>query len=352
MDGRSIYELCDYNVPYEITLADAINRGMLVPFRYYGIFDDTDYSRVPLIRGAFREKDLDEAYLGNARRNELVFRQYQKFCVQYGLRRALGFCCSVAHARSMAEEFSARGVPSAAVYSAPGGRYKESRERAIQRLEAGEIRVIFSVDMFNEGVDIPSVDTVMFLRPTESPVVFMQQLGRGLRKAEGKKFLTVLDFIGNYENAGRVRFFLAKSLGTYGLAVNQTNAKALLPMDCNMVFDLQLLDLFAQMDRNQKRLRDAIHDEYERIRELLGHRPSRIELFTYMDDGVYEKTIGNTKENIFKHYLDFLNGIGALTADQYDESVQDAGTDGISGWKLSAGAGGPGTAAAQLETVL
>lgn len=108
----------------------------------------------------------------------------------------------------MAREFCRRGIPSVAVYSNSEGEFSENRETAISKLKNGEIKVIFSVDMFNEGVDITSVDMVMFLRPTESPVIFLQQLGRGLRKSRGKEYLNVLDFIGNYEKAGRVRFLL------------------------------------------------------------------------------------------------------------------------------------------------
>ena len=204
MDGRNIYEICDYNVPYEISLKEAINKGMLVPFHYYGIFDDTDYSRLHIVRGRYDEKELNETYIGNVHRYELIYKYYCK----YGSRQALGFCCSKEHAREMAREFSLRGIPSVAVFSDASGEYTEKRNVAIQKLKNGEIKVIFSVDMFNEGVDITSVDMVMFLRPTESPIVFLQQLGRGLRKCRGKEFLTVLDFIGNYEKAGRVRFLL------------------------------------------------------------------------------------------------------------------------------------------------
>ncbi len=204
MDGRNIYELCDYNVPYEISLKDAINKGMLVPFHYYGIYDDTDYSGLHLIRGRYDEKELNETYIGNVHRHDLIYKYYCK----YGSKKALGFCCSRAHAEEMAKEFCERGIPSVAVYSNANGTYSEERGKAIEKLKSGEIRVIFSVDMFNEGVDITSVDMVMFLRPTESPIVFLQQLGRGLRRSKGKEYLNVLDFIGNYEKAGRVRFLL------------------------------------------------------------------------------------------------------------------------------------------------
>lgn len=170
MDGKNIYEICDYNVPYEISLKEAINKGMLVPFHYYGIFDETDYSKLHIVRGRYDEKELNETYIGNVRRYELIYKYYCK----YGSRQALGFCCSREHAREMAKEFSKRGIPSVSVFSDASGEYTEDRNVAIRQLKQGKIRVIFSVDMFNEGVDITSVDMVMFLRPTESPIVFLQ----------------------------------------------------------------------------------------------------------------------------------------------------------------------------------
>ena len=172
MDGKNIYEICDYNVPYEISLKDGINKGMLVPFHYYGIYDETDYTKLHIVKGKYAEEELNRTYIGNAYRHELIYKYYCK----YGSSQALGFCCSRKHAEEMAKEFGKRGIPSAAVYSNADGEFSMDRAEAIEKLKNGEIKVIFSVDMFNEGVDIPSVDMVMFLRPTESPVVFLQQL--------------------------------------------------------------------------------------------------------------------------------------------------------------------------------
>ena len=249
LDGRNIYEICDYNVPYEISLKEAINKGMLVPFHYYGIFDETDYSKLHIVRGRYDEKELNETYIGNVHRYELIYKYYCK----YGSRQALGFCCSKEHAREMAKEFSSRGIPSVAVFSYASGEYTEKRNVAIQKLKNGEIKVIFSVDMFNEGVDITSVDMVMFLRPTESPIVFLQQLGRGLRKYRGKEFLTVLDFIGNYEKAGRVRFLLEGKTDVHREGVHLSDALQF-PDDCLVDFDMKLIDLFAEMDRKHLKL--------------------------------------------------------------------------------------------------
>ena len=311
MDGRNIYEICDYNVPYEISLKDAINKGMLVPFHYYGIYDDTDYSGLHLIRGRYDEKELNETYIGNVHRHDLIYKYYCK----YGSKKALGFCCSRAHAEEMAKEFCERGIPSVAIYSNANGTYSEERGKAIEKLKSGEIRVIFSVDMFNEGVDITSVDMVMFLRPTESPIVFLQQLGRGLRRSKGKEYLNVLDFIGNYEKAGRVRFLLTgRTLGKNEY-YNPADRSAF-PDDCLIDFDMKLIDLFSEMDKKHLKVRDQIRNEYYRVKEFLGRIPSRMDLFTYMDDDIYRVAITHSKDNPFKRYLDFRKELGELTEEE------------------------------------
>lgn len=308
MDGRNIYEICDYNVPYEISLKDAINKGMLVPFHYYGIFDKTDYSQLHQVRGKYDDRELNKTYIGNERRYELIYKNYCK----YGSKRALGFCCSKEHAKDMAKEFCRRGIPSVAVYSDAHGEYTEDRSIAIQKLMQGEIRVIFSVDMFNEGVDIPAVDMVMFLRPTESPIVFLQQLGRGLRKSMGKEYLNVLDFIGNYEKAGRVRFLLTGKTFSETKTYNPAD-RTDFPDDCMIDFDLELIDLFAEMDKRTLRVKDCIRGEYYRVKNLLDKSPSRLELFTYMDDDVYQLAMLHSKENPFNFYLDYKNNLNELS---------------------------------------
>ena len=311
MDGRNIYEICDYNVPYEISLKDAINKGMLVPFHYYGIFDKTDYSQLHQVRGKYDDRELNKTYIGNERRYELIYKNYCK----YGSKRALGFCCSKEHAKDMAKEFCRRGIPSVAVYSDAHGEYTEDRSIAIQKLMQGEIRVIFSVDMFNEGVDIPAVDMVMFLRPTESPIVFLQQLGRGLRKSMGKEYLNVLDFIGNYEKAGRVRFLLTGKTFLETKTYNPADWTDF-PDDCMIDFDLELIDLFAEMDKRTLRVKDCIRGEYYRVKNLLDKSPSRLELFTYMDDDVYQLAMQHSKENPFNFYLDYKKNLNELSEEE------------------------------------
>lgn len=307
---RNIYEICDYNVPYEISLKDAINKGMLVPFHYYGIYDETDYSGLRPVRGHYEERDLNIVYLDNARRYDLIYKHYMK----YRSKRAFGFCCSKLHAEAMAKEFSRRGIPSVAVYSNANGEFSEDRDIALSRLKAGEIKVIFSIDMFNEGVDLPEVDMVMFLRPTESPIVFLQQLGRGLRKSRGKEYLNVLDFIGNYEKAGRIPQFLGGDITRAG----EEQARDIeYPDDCIVDFEMDLIDLFRELEKKNLTIRDRIKKEYFRVKELLeGKVPTRMELFTRMDEEVYQICMRNAKENPFRRYLDYLHELHELSPEE------------------------------------
>jgi superfamily II DNA or RNA helicase len=314
MDNRNIYELCDYNVPYEISLKEAINKGMLVPFHYYGVYDDTDYSEIHPVGGHYEEKDLNAAYIGNAKRYDLIYKYYMK----YRSKRGFGFCCSRLHAEEMAKEFSGRGIPSAAVYSNADGEFSEDRDIALDRLKKGEIKVIFSVDMFNEGVDLPEVDMVLFLRPTESPIVFLQQLGRGLRKSKGKEYLNVLDFIGNYERAGRIPQFLEGD--TSCLQRESSNLHEIeYPDDCIVDFEMTLIDLFKRLEKKGLTIHELISKEYFRVKELLkGKVPTRMDLFTHMDDEVYQLCMRNARENPFRKYLNYLHELQDLSAEEED----------------------------------
>lgn len=314
LDSKDVFSLCDYNTVYEIRLCDAINKGYLVPFRYYGIYDDTvDYSNVEFKNGKYVEKQLEEALMLN-KRAELILNHYRK----YNSKRTLGFCTSKKHAEYMAKFFSENGVKSSAVYSGDNGEYAEERTTAVNKLAKGEVKVLFSVDMFNEGLDIPSIDMVMFLRPTQSPTVFLQQLGRGLRKFEGKKYLNVLDFIGNYRKADLLPFLLS------GKEYSKTESKRGLPSeeeypeDCRIDFDFRLVDIFKDLASKEMKIKDRIKDEYLKVKDDLGHRPSRVELFNNMDYEVYCEMKKKSKLNIFNDYLGFLKENDELLNDEVE----------------------------------
>lgn len=312
MDGKNIYEICDYNVPYEISLTEAINKGMLVPFHYYGIYDKTDYTGLRLVKGRYDERELTKLYKESTGRYDLIYKYYKK----YRSQRALGFCCSRNHAEQMAEEFCKRGVPSAAVYSNADGQFSEDRDKAIEQLKSQEIKVIFSVDMFNEGLDIASLDMVMFLRPTESPIVFLQQLGRGLRTCRGKEYVNVLDFIGNYEKAGKAPLLLSGGKSFDG-AKAYDYMELEYPDDCIVDFDMRLIDLFRELDKKSLSVKERIRQEFYRVKELLdGRTPTRMELFTLMEDDVYQYCVKHAKENPFRRFLDYLHELNELSEEE------------------------------------
>ena len=315
LDNKDVFSLCDYNTVYEVDLKGAIDRGWLVPFRYYGIYDESvNYDNIEIKNGKYNESELESA-LNINKRAELIINHYRK----YDSKRALGFCISKKHAEFMAEYFNKNNIKAVAVYSGKDGRFNCDRDEAIKKLKNGEIQVIFSVDMFNEGLDIKSVDMVMFLRPTESPTVFLQQLGRGLRTYKEKKYLNVLDFIGNYKRANLIPFLISgnKRINFNGRETKVNSIKEDdYPQDCRIDFDMRLVDLFKRMENENKKISEKIEEEYVRVRENLGHRPSRKELFTYMDDDIYLSMKKKPKENIFRDYIGFLYRIEELEEDE------------------------------------
>ena len=321
MDRQSIYSLCDYNVPYRLSLADAISRGFLVPFHYYGIYDDTvDYSKIAMANGRYVIKDLT-ANLDNPERITLIYKNYCK----YQSKRALGFTSSKKQALFMAEHFTTLGIKATAVISGDlvDSKYQMTREEAIKKLEKEEIQVIFSVDMFNEGLDIPSVDLVMFLRPTESPVVFLQQLGRGLRISEGKEYLNVLDFIGNYNNAFLVPSLLSKDAElnhSAALTINLVPPPCNLPYGCIVDFDFRLIDLFRIMKEKELTLKERIQAIYYKVKHNLGHIPSRTELFEYSTGNELEMMFQTKSTNPFRDYLGFLTSMNDFQDKEFIES--------------------------------
>ena len=192
-DGQSVLIWFDNRIAYESRLWDALDHGLLCPFHYFGVNDPADLSTVRFERGKYVAAPLDAVLTGDHVRALRIRQAVEEYVADPHCMRALGFCAGVAHAHFMAGEFTRFGYPALAVDAgtAPG-----DRREALLRLRRGELRAVFAVDLFNEGVDLPEVDTLLMLRPTESATVFLQQLGRGLRWAEGKRVLTVLDFVG------------------------------------------------------------------------------------------------------------------------------------------------------------
>jgi superfamily II DNA or RNA helicase len=189
-DSADILGLFDDFTAYRADIARGIELGRLVPFHYFGVKDDIDYDHIP-----WRNKRFDPQALARAAQTEARMQTLWRAWGDHRAARTLVFCCSIEHAKFVRGWLEDKGVRVAAVFS---GEDSDDRESVLAELERGERDAVCAVDIFNEGVDLPSIDRVAMLRPTESSVVFLQQLGRGLRASAGKDALTVIDFAGNH----------------------------------------------------------------------------------------------------------------------------------------------------------
>ena len=235
MDGGDILEDFDNKIAAEIRLPEAMNRKLLCPFQYFGITDSIDLTDVSWNKGKYVASELTNLYTGNDRRVREVVDAIDKYTKDINDVRTLGYCVSIEHAKFMAKKFTLAGLKADYLTS------KNSSERVSirQKLEKKEINYLFVVDMFNEGIDIPEIDTVLFLRPTESLTVFLQQLGRGLRLHESKDSLTVLDFVGNskpeYNFESKFRALIGKTNTTVLKEIEDDFPH--LPLGCSIILE-------------------------------------------------------------------------------------------------------------------
>lgn len=235
-DGQDIRHWFDGRTAVELRLWEALERQLLAPFQYFGIHDDVDLSALRWKRGTgYDPAQLGNLYTGHHARARLVLRATND-TVDIGTMRAIGFCVSIGHAEFMADTFNRANVPAVALTSrvAPA-----EQQAAIEQLKLGTIKIVFTVDLFNEGVDLPTVDTILLLRPTESATIFLQQLGRGLRLADNKPCLTVLDFIGAQNAAFRfdLRYRALTGSTRQGLVRDVEHDFPTLPAGCHIKLD-------------------------------------------------------------------------------------------------------------------
>jgi superfamily II DNA or RNA helicase/SAM-dependent methyltransferase len=268
-DQSDILSLCDDNLVFSTDLFDGIRAGLLAPFHYYGIWDESvDYREIPWRNGRFDPEQLS-AKLATLARARHALKEWQR----RAQARTLAFCVSTRHADFMAGQFNRAGVAAAAVYTGS----TLGRAEALESLKSGGLKVVFSVDLFNEGVDLPAIDTVMMLRPTESKVLFLQQLGRGLRRSEGKDKLVVLDFIGNHQSFLQKPQALFRTGTTFkalaGFARKVETGRLELPDGCFVNYDLALIDFLKALDGG-----GPVRD-YEALKFTLGRRPTLAEFY-------------------------------------------------------------------------
>jgi superfamily II DNA or RNA helicase/diadenosine tetraphosphate (Ap4A) HIT family hydrolase len=271
-DSSDILGLFDDHVAYRADIARGVEIGRLVPFHYFGVKDDIDYSNIP-----WRNKRFDPETLASALQTEARMETLWRAWGDHPGTRTLVFCCSIAHAEFVRSWLRARGVRANAVYSAEGS---DDRDDAIRLLGSGDIDALCSVDVFNEGVDVPAVDRVVMLRPTESGVIFLQQLGRGLRAADAKTSVTVIDFVGNHTVfLERLRALLSLG-GRTPPTVREVLAaeEAIdLPAGCSVDLSLEAKEILSRLFRVGGA--DEVERTYRELRlERDGERPTAGEL--------------------------------------------------------------------------
>ena len=269
MDGKDILKYFDGRIASKMLLGEAIDRNLLSTFQYFGVTDGVDYRKCKWIHGKYDTSELEKIYTADRKRCALVLESVNRYVTDMDEVKGLGFCVSVNHAQYMADYFNEHGVPSIALSAKS---MDDVRSSAKKNLVDGTIKFIFVVDLYNEGVDIPQVNTVLFLRPTENATVFLQQLGRGLRLYPGKDCLTILDFIG------------------------QANKK----YNFGMKFE-------AMVGKGRKSLRKQIEDGFSNL-----PRGCYIELEKYAKEYILEnlKQTDNTKNVLIDHVRTFEEDTG------------------------------------------
>lgn len=235
MDGEDITEDFDGTISAEIRLDDALNKGLLAPFYYYGITDSVDYTEVAWDKGHYVASELSHIYRYNDSRTALILKSLENYLNDIRDVRALCFCVDQEHAKYMAAKFTLCGLKADSLTSENA----QMRTILYNRLKNKEINYLFVVDMFNEGIDIPEVDTILFLRPTESLTVFIQQFGRGLRKAEGKTHVNIFDYVGNsrveYNYSDRMRVMMGRT--SMSVMEEMERDCPHLPLGCRMMLE-------------------------------------------------------------------------------------------------------------------
>lgn len=299
-DNKDVYAICDGNVAYRLDFLDAITREWLAPFKYYGVYDETDYSQLTWLGTRYDEEELLQVQL----RDEMASKILDAW-VDKKQTRTTGFCSSIRQANFLSSYFNQQGYKTVSLHSQ---QVEVGRGDAIKQLQAGELDVIFTVDLFNEGVDIPPVDTLLFVRPTESLTVFTQQIGRGLRLSSGKDFCVIIDLIGNYRNAD-------VKLSLFDTARGEGKTKKIeprVPAGCELNLDLHVVNLLKEMARKRHPRKEQLLNDYNDLKHDLGRRPNYLELHLkgHSDSSQYKQE--------FKTYIGFLKW-----AEELDEQEKE-----------------------------
>lgn len=298
-DNKDVYAICDGNVAFRLDFLDAIENRWLSPFKYYGVYDETDYSQITWLGTRYDEEELLQAQLKEEMAEKILNAWKDK-----KQTRTIGFCSSIKQANFLSNFFNQKGYNTVSLHSQ---QIEISRHDAISALSTGNLDVIFTVDLFNEGVDIPSVDTLLFVRPTESLTVFTQQIGRGLRLHPDKDHCVIIDLIGNYRNAD-IKLSLFDTQFEKG---KPKNIQPTVLNFCEIDLDVRVINLLEELTRKRQPLREKLYNDYFVLKNDLGRRPTYLELHLQggSDSPHYRQE--------FNSYLGFLKWAGELS--EYEE---------------------------------
>lgn len=279
-DGKSLLPDFGGHIAHELRLWQALDQQLLVPFEYFGVSDLTDLRNIRWTRSGYDQAALSKLYTGNDVRAALVMKQLERRVSDVRAVRALGFCVSVEHATFMARTFTSAGIPAMAVH---GESDPEDRAQAATRLRQRDVNVVVTCDLYNEGVDLPFVDTLLLLRPTQSATLFMQQLGRGLRHHERKASCLVLDFIGQQHEAYRFDTLLSAMTGVSRSRLRKAieGGFSYLPSGCTLQLDRVARDTIMHSLQTTLGGARAIVPE---LRELSAGRNSPLAMRDYLDE--------------------------------------------------------------------
>jgi superfamily II DNA or RNA helicase len=277
-DRQDILKLCGGNVIVSYELRFGIECGVLCPYHYFGCFDDVDYTQIEHNGVAYSIRDLEKTLIIPQRDRAII----QKWRERADGKATVAFCCSIKHAERVAASFNSEGI-AAAVYTS--NTEKQRRREIVEEFKRGEAAVLCVVDVLNEGADLPFIECLLFLRPTESKRIFYQQLGRGLRKYVGKSHCTVIDFIGNFKNAhkildyqGLIPFEEDEQPSPGAIATRKEILN--LPLGCEVHFDDRVIEVFASQTLDpafatRHNIRRILLYQYERLARKLGRKPTK-----------------------------------------------------------------------------
>jgi len=300
-DRRDILQLCNGNIVISYEIRFGIETGVLCPYHYFGCFDDVDYAQLQHNGLTYSVRDLEKA-LVVPERDRAIIRKWREKAAG---KPTVAFCCSIKHAERVAASFNSEDV-AAALYTSETDR--QNREQTLDVFKSGGLSVLCVVDVLNEGADLPFVECLLFLRPTESKRIFYQQLGRGLRKYVGKSHCIVIDFIGNFKNAHKILDYqgllpFEEDEPTTGLGGNKTRKEILnLPLGCKVHFDDRVIEVFANQTLDpayatRHNIGRILLYQYERLGRKLGRKPTKqdIDRHYLVNSAIYAILFGSWK---------------------------------------------------------